>query len=95
MQGRYRTRIGAWTVAGVLNERETSMGAKKRQTFGKMQRERDRAEKRARKQEKKDEKKAIAIAAAEAGLTVEEFILRTRPPEEHPAEEEVTPAPTS
>jgi hypothetical protein len=66
------------------------MGAKKRQTFGKMQRERDRAEKRARKQEKKDEKKAIAIAAAEAGLTVEEFILRTRPPEERAAEEEST-----
>jgi hypothetical protein len=38
--------------------------AKKRQTFGKMQRERERAEKRARKQEKKDEKKA----AVEAGL---------------------------
>jgi hypothetical protein len=37
--------------------------AKKRQTFGKMQRERERAEKRARKQEKKDEKKA----AVEAG----------------------------
>jgi hypothetical protein len=32
--------------------------AKKRQTFGKMQRERERAEKRARKLEKKEEKKA-------------------------------------
>jgi hypothetical protein len=41
--------------------------AKKRQTFGKMQRERERAEKRARKQEKKDEKKAAALAAAEDG----------------------------
>ncbi|HEU6444324.1 MAG TPA: hypothetical protein VFL61_04630 [Gaiellaceae bacterium] len=38
--------------------------AKKRQTFGKMQRERERAEKRERKQEKKEAKKA----AAEAGL---------------------------
>jgi hypothetical protein len=37
--------------------------AKKRQTFGKMQRERERAEKRARKQEKKDEKKALRAAA--------------------------------
>ncbi|HET6641811.1 MAG TPA: hypothetical protein VFG93_00920 [Gaiellaceae bacterium] len=36
--------------------------AKKRQTFGKMQRERDRAEKRARKQEKKEERKAAALA---------------------------------
>jgi hypothetical protein len=41
--------------------------AKKRQTFGKMQRERERAEKRARKQEKKDEKKAIREAEA-AGI---------------------------
>jgi uncharacterized protein (DUF1778 family) len=71
------------------------MGAKKRQTFGKMQRERDRAEKRARKQEKKDEKKAIALAAAEAGLTVEEFVLRTRPPEADAAEEESTLSTTS
>jgi hypothetical protein len=43
--------------------------AKKRQTFGKMQRERERAEKRARKQEKKDEKKAALRAAAEDGVT--------------------------
>ena len=71
------------------------MGAKKRQTFGKMQRERDRAEKRARKQEKKDERKAIALAAAEAGLTVEEFVLRTRPPEERAADEEPTLPTTS
>jgi hypothetical protein len=42
--------------------------AKKRQTFGKMQRERERAEKRARKQEKKDEKKALR-AAAEVDVT--------------------------
>jgi hypothetical protein len=47
--------------------------AKKRQTFGKMQRERERAEKRARKQEKKDERKAAAIAAAELGISVEEL----------------------
>jgi hypothetical protein len=39
--------------------------AKKRQTFGKIQRERERAEKRARKQEKKDERKAAALAEAE------------------------------
>lgn len=71
------------------------MGAKKRQTFGKMQRERDRAEKRARKQEKKDEKKAIALAAAEAGLTVEEFVLRTRPPDADAADEESTLSTTS
>jgi hypothetical protein len=38
--------------------------AKKRQTFGKIQRERERAEKRERKQEKKEAKKA----AVEAGL---------------------------
>ena len=39
--------------------------AKKRQTFGKIQRERERAEKRARKQEKKEERKAAALAEAE------------------------------
>jgi hypothetical protein len=42
------------------------MGAKKRQTMGKIRRERERAEKRARKQEKKDEKKAAAAALREA-----------------------------
>lgn len=42
--------------------------AKKRQTFGKMQRERERAEKRARKQEKKEERKLMQAAAEEAGL---------------------------
>jgi hypothetical protein len=45
--------------------------AKKRQTFGKIQRERERAEKRARKQEKKEERKAAALAAAEGGVTEE------------------------
>jgi hypothetical protein len=43
------------------------MGAKKRQTMGKIMRERERAEKRARKQEKKDEKKAVREAEA-AGI---------------------------
>jgi hypothetical protein len=45
--------------------------AKKRQTFGKMQRERDRAEKRARKQEKKEERKAAALAAADPAVAEE------------------------
>jgi hypothetical protein len=50
------------------------MGAKKRQTMGKIMRERERAEKRARKQEKKDEKKAVreAEAAGIAYPTVED-----------------------
>jgi hypothetical protein len=64
--------------------------AKKRQTFGKMQRERERAEKRARKQEKKDEKKAAAIQAAELGITVEELAElegRGRADEPEPEEE--------
>jgi hypothetical protein len=42
------------------------MAAKKRQTFGKIVRERERAEKRARKQEKKEARKAAAAAALEA-----------------------------
>lgn len=42
------------------------MGAKKRQTMGKIMRERERAEKRALKQERKDEKKIAAAAAREA-----------------------------
>jgi hypothetical protein len=42
--------------------------AKKRQTFGKMQRERERAEKRARKQERKEDRKLMQAAAEEAGL---------------------------
>jgi hypothetical protein len=42
------------------------MAAKKRQTMGKLIRERERAEKRARKQEKKEAKKALAAMEAEA-----------------------------
>lgn len=65
--------------------------AKKRQTFGKMQRERERAEKRARKQEKKEEKKAFALEAAELGITVEELALRRGlvPADEPEPEEEL------
>lgn len=47
--------------------------AKKRQTFGKIQRERERGEEHARKLEKKEETKAAALAAAELGITVEEL----------------------
>ena len=43
--------------------------AKKRQTFGKIQRERERAEKRERKAEKKLEKKAAALAETETEAT--------------------------
>jgi hypothetical protein len=61
--------------------------AKKRQTFGKMQRERERAEKRARKQEKKDEKKA----AVEAGFVFDEetgeYVAPADQPEPDPDEE--------
>ena len=64
------------------------MGAKKRQTMGKIIRERERAEKRARKQEKKDEKKATALAAAELGITVEELAEREGRSAETPASEE-------
>jgi hypothetical protein len=42
------------------------MAAKKRQTMGKIRRERERAEKRALKQEKKEQKKAAAAALREA-----------------------------
>ena len=42
--------------------------AKKRQTFGKMQRERERAEKRERKAERKEHRKAMQAAAEAAGL---------------------------
>jgi hypothetical protein len=42
--------------------------AKKRQTFGKMQRERQRAEKRERKAERKEARKALQAAAEAAGL---------------------------
>jgi hypothetical protein len=41
------------------------MAAKKRQTMGKLIRERERAEKRARKQEKKEAKKAAALRGEE------------------------------
>jgi hypothetical protein len=58
---------GVSTVAGVY-AKEARLGAKKRQTMGKMIRERERAEKRARKQEKKEERKAAALAAAEGGV---------------------------
>jgi PadR family transcriptional regulator, regulatory protein AphA len=54
------------TVSGEQNAATLSEMAKKRQTFGKLQRERERAEKRARKQEKKEEKKAAALAAEES-----------------------------
>ena len=43
------------------------MGAKKRQTFSKMARERAVQEKRARKQEKKEERKQAAAELAEGG----------------------------
>jgi hypothetical protein len=43
------------------------MAAKKRQTMGKLIRERERAEKRARKQEKKEAKKALAAMQSENG----------------------------
>ena len=69
--------------------------AKKRQTFGKIQRERERAEKRARKQEKKEEKKAVALAAEELGLTVEEYNeLEGRTPESPSTDEEPTATPS-
>ena len=45
------------------------MSAKKRQTFGKRDRERAVREKRARKQEKKDARKEAAREAEEGGLT--------------------------
>ena len=67
--------------------------AKKRQTFGKMQRERERAEKRARKLEKKEEKKALALEAAELGITVEELAIRRGlvTPDEAEPDEELAP----
>ena len=59
--------------------------AKKRQTFGKMIRERERAEKRARKQEKKDQRKAMI----EAGLDpFAEDPYGERSPEAVPPEDE-------
>jgi hypothetical protein len=62
--------------------------AKKRQTFGKIQRERERAEKRQRKLEKKEEKKAFALEAAELGITVEELALRRGLVTDEPAPDE-------
>lgn len=47
------------------------MGAKKRQTMGKLIRERERAEKRARKQEKKEAKKALAAAGPDEAVQPE------------------------
>ncbi len=44
------------------------MSAKKRQTFGKLQRERAQKEKRERKQEKKDDRKQAAADARDAEL---------------------------
>ena len=61
--------------------------AKKRQTFGKIQRERERAEKRARKLEKKEERKATALAAAELGISVEEYEIRQGLRPEEPVSE--------
>ena len=53
--------------------------AKKRQTFGKIQRERERAETRARTQDMKEERKAAALAAGESGVGEE---LGAETPEE-------------
>jgi len=60
------------------------VGAKKRQTMGKIIRERERAEKRALKKEKKDEKKAMAVAQKEA-----EALGLPWPPVEHGGEPEL------
>ena len=54
-----KTAVATGTVQG--------MGAKKRQTMGKLIRERERAEKRARKAEKKEAKKAMAAMQSEGG----------------------------
>lgn len=70
--------------------------AKKRQTFGKIQRERERAEKRARKLEKREERKAFAQAAAELGITVEELAElegRGETPDKPEPEEELSSKP--
>jgi hypothetical protein len=56
--------VGTPTQAVPLGKERYELGAKKRQTMGKIIRERERAEKRQRKQEKKDEKKAAALEAA-------------------------------
>jgi hypothetical protein len=61
------------------------MAAKKRQTMGKMMRERERAEKRARKQEKKDNRKAAALAEREAETGV------TEPADDNDQDDETPP----
>jgi hypothetical protein len=77
-----------------LNRLPCSSVAKKRQTFGKIQRERERAEKRQRKLEKKEEKKAAALEAAELGITVEELAARRGLGADEPApDEELTSTP--
>lgn len=63
--------------------------AKKRQTFGKIQRERERAEKRARKQEKRDEKKAAIEAGMVFDFETGEYTAPAEPAEE--PESGVTP----
>lgn len=70
------------------NRLPCSSVAKKRQTFGKIQRERERAEKRQRKLEKKEEKKALALEAAELGITVEELAARRGLGVDEPAPDE-------
>jgi hypothetical protein len=70
------------------------VGAKKRQTMGKLMRERERAEKRARKQEKKDARKAAAAGIED----VEAAGIPFTPPPEGEGEGEAsgipfTPAP--
>lgn len=78
------------------NRLRCSPVAKKRQTFGKIQRERERAEKRQRKLEKKEEKKATALEAAELGITVEELEARRGLGAEKPeSDEDQAPAPVS
>lgn len=53
-------------LCSVVVGKISAVGAKKRQTMGKIMRERERAEKRALKKEKKDEKKIAAAAEREA-----------------------------
>jgi hypothetical protein len=67
--------------------------AKKRQTFGKLQRERERAEKRARKQEKKEMKKAEAEEALTAPESETSAEVDT-PTVEEPRAEDVSPGST-
>lgn len=67
------------------------MGAKKRQTMGKLIRERERAEKRARKQEKKDEKKALAAAVRNGEIQPESGEIQ---PESTDADADARPEPS-